>query len=183
MKMLIDFLPVAVFVLIYQMTSDIVLATAVLIPATAAQVGLTWWRFRRVEKMHLITLALVVVMGGATVAAGDGAFIKWKPTVVNWLFAVVFLMSPLFGGKALIQRMMEKSLALPAPVWRRLNLAWVIFFIAMGAVNIVVFEHFSEAVWVNFKLFGMLGLTLLFVLAQGLYLARYLPRDSDQPAP
>lgn len=180
MKILIDFLPVAVFVLVYQMTGDIVLATAILIPATAAQVALAWWRWRRVEKAHLITLALVVVMGGATVIAGDGAFIKWKPTVINWLFAIAFLMSPLVGGKTLTQRMMEKSLSLPVPIWRRLNLAWGVFFIVMGAINIAVFEYFSEAVWVNFKLFGMLGLTLLFLLAQGLYLARCLPRD-DRP--
>lgn len=179
MKMLIDFLPIAIFVLVYQMTKDIVLATAVLIPATIAQVLFTWWRWRKVEKMHLVTLALVVLLGGATVILGDGDFIKWKPTVVNWLFAVAFLLSPLFGGKSLIQRMMEKNLTLPAPVWMRLNLAWVGFFLAMGAINIAVFTHFSEEVWVNFKLFGMMGLTILFILIQGVYLARHLPREDE----
>ncbi|ART62297.1 septation protein A [Kushneria marisflavi] len=177
MKMLIDFLPIAIFVLVYQMTKDIVLATAVLIPATIVQVLFTWWRWRKVEKMHLVTLALVVLLGGATVILGDGDFIKWKPTVVNWLFAVAFLLSPLFGGKSLIQRMMEKNLTLPAAVWMRLNLAWVVFFLAMGAINIAVFMHFSEEVWVNFKLFGMMGLTILFILVQGVYLARHLPDE------
>ncbi|QEL10436.1 septation protein A [Kushneria phosphatilytica] len=182
MKMLVDFLPIAVFFLVYQWTKDIVISTAVLIPATIAQVLFTWWRYRKVERMHLITLALVILLGGATVLLGDGAFIKWKPTVVNWLFAAAFLLSPLIGGKPLIQRMMEKNLTLPRPVWMRLNLAWVAFFIVMGAVNVFVFMNFSEEVWVDFKLFGMLGLTLLFILIQGVYLARHLPRDGGNGA-
>ncbi|MFC0268058.1 septation protein A [Kushneria aurantia] len=177
MKMLLDFLPIAIFVVVYHVTHNIVLATAVLIPATVLQVLVSWWCWQRLEKMHLVTLALVVVMGGATVLLGDGDFIKWKPTVVNWLFAVAFLVSPLFGGRVLLERMMGQTLSLPQAVWRRLNLAWVLFFIAMGAVNIAVFMQFSEETWVNFKLFGMMGLTLLFVLAQGAYMARYLPRD------
>ncbi|RKR06738.1 intracellular septation protein A [Kushneria sinocarnis] len=183
MKMLIDFLPIAVFFIVYQWTKDIVISTAVLIPATIVQVLFTWWRYRKVERMHLVTLALVILLGGATVLMGDGAFIKWKPTVVNWLFAAGFLLSPLIGGKPLIQRMMEKNLSLPRPVWMRLNLAWVGFFIVMGAVNVFVFMNFSEEIWVDFKLFGMLGLTLLFIVIQGVYLARHLPRDGGSGPP
>ncbi|MCM2971963.1 MULTISPECIES: septation protein A [Larsenimonas] len=179
MKMLIDFLPIAVFFIVYQMTKDIVLATAVLIPATIAQVLFTWWRYRKIEKMHLVTLALVVVLGGATVLFHNGDFIKWKPTIVNWLFGVAFLLSPLFGGKTLIQRMMEKNLTLPKQVWTRLNLAWVAFFLVLGAVNIFVFKSFSEETWVDFKLFGMMGLTLLFILMQGVYLARHMKNNPD----
>ncbi|MCX2522719.1 septation protein A [Larsenimonas rhizosphaerae] len=174
MKMLIDFFPIAIFFLVYQLTKDIVLATAVLIPATIAQVLFTWWRFRKIEKVHLVTLALVVVLGGATVIFQNGDFIKWKPTIVNWLFGVAFLLSPLIGGKPLIQRMMEKNLSLPAPVWMRLNLAWVAFFMVLGAVNIFVFKTYSEETWVDFKLFGMMGLTILFILIQGVYLARHM---------
>ncbi|WP_106477568.1 septation protein A [Phytohalomonas tamaricis] len=179
MKMLVDFFPIAIFFLVYHLTKDIVTATAVLIPATVLQVLYTWWRHRKVEKMHLVTLALVVVLGGATVLFGNGDFIKWKPTIVNWLFAVAFLFSPLFGGKALTQRMMEKSITLPSAVWMRLNLAWVAFFAAMGALNIYVFTHYSEETWVNFKLFGMMGLTILFILVQGVFLARHMPRDGQ----
>ncbi|GAB2779763.1 septation protein A [Halomonas shantousis] len=177
--MLLDFLPIAIFFAVYHWTQDIVLATLILIPATLAQVAYVWWRYRRVEKMQLVTLALVVILGGATVAFHDATFIQWKPTIVNWLFALAFLLSPLFGGKTLVQRMMEKAIPLPTAAWTRLNLAWVVFFAAMGALNIYVFKTYDEATWVNFKLFGMLGLTLVFVLGQSLYLARHLPREQS----
>lgn len=174
MKLLLDFLPIAIFFAVYHLSGDIVLATLVLIPATLAQVAFIWWRHRRLEKMHLITLALLVILGGATVVFRDASFIQWKPTVVNGLFALAFLISPLFGGKTLVQRMMEKAVSLPRPIWSRLNLAWVIFFVAMAVLNVYVFKTFDEATWVNFKLFGMLGLTLVFILAQGVYLGRHI---------
>ncbi|AVV33828.1 septation protein A [Halomonas sp. SF2003] len=174
MKMLLDFLPIVIFFAVYKMTGDMIMATAVLIPATLAQVLYIYWRHKRVEKMQLVTLALVVVLGGATVLFGNSSFIQWKPTVVNWLFAVAFLLSPLFGGKPLVERMMEKAIQLPRPIWQRLNLAWVVFFLAMGGLNIYVFSHYSEDIWVDFKLFGMLGLTLLFVIVQGVYLSRHM---------
>lgn len=174
MKLLLDFLPIAIFFAVYHLSDDIVLATLVLIPATLAQVAFIWWRFRRVEKMHLVTLALLIVLGGATVLFRDASFIQWKPTVVNGLFALAFLISPLLGGKTLVQRMMEKAVSLPASIWSRLNLAWVVFFVVMAGLNVYVFKTFDEATWVNFKLFGMLGLTLVFVLAQGVYLSRHM---------
>ncbi|MEA3252272.1 MAG: septation protein A [Pseudomonadota bacterium] len=174
MKLLIDFLPIAIFFAVYQFSDDIVLATLVLIPATLAQVGFVRWRYKRVERMQLVTLALVVVLGGATVIFRNPAFIQWKPTVVNALFALVFLAAPLFGGKTLIERMMGHAMRLPASAWKRLNLAWVAFFAAMALLNVYVFKTFDEATWVDFKLFGMLGLTLAFIIAQGFYLRRYL---------
>lgn len=183
MKLLFDFLPIAIFFAVYKLSGDIVLATLVLIPATLAQVGITWWRTRRVETMQLVTLALILVLGGATVVFHDATFIQWKPTVVNALFAVAFLVSPLFGGKPLIQRMMGQAISLPGAIWTRLNLAWVVFFIAMAALNVYVFKTYDEATWVDFKLFGMLGLTLMFMLAQGVYLSRHLtatPGGSDR---
>ncbi|SDL38614.1 intracellular septation protein [Modicisalibacter muralis] len=180
MKLLLDFLPIAIFFAVYHFSGDIVLATLVLIPATLAQVAFLWWRHRRVEKMHLVTLALLIVLGGATVIFKDPAFIQWKPTVVNALFALAFLVSPLFGGKTLVQRMMEKAVALPTPIWTRLNLAWVVFFVIMAVLNVYVFKTFDEATWVNFKLFGMLGLTLVFVLAQGVYLSRHMTAQPER---
>lgn len=173
MKLLLDFLPIAVFFAAYHLSGDIVFATLVLIPATLAQVGFVWWRYRRLEKMHLVTLGLLIVLGGATVLFRDAAFIQWKPTVVNALFALAFLVSPWFGGKTLVQRMMERAVTLPAAIWTRLNTAWVGFFLVMAGLNVYVFKTFDEATWVNFKLFGMLGLTLAFVLAQGIYLSRH----------
>nr|WP_298414841.1 septation protein A [uncultured Halomonas sp.] len=174
MKLLLDFLPIAIFFAVYHLSSDIVLATLVLIPATLVQMAFIWWCYKKLEKMHLITLGLLILLGGATVAFRDPAFIQWKPTAVNALFALAFLLSPLFGGKTLAERMMGKAIQLPGTIWTRLNLAWASFFLAMAVLNVYVFKTFSEATWVNFKLFGMLGLTLVFVLAQGIYLSRHM---------
>jgi intracellular septation protein len=101
-------------------------------------------------------------------------FIKWKPTVVNWLFGLVFLGSQFFGQRTLIERMMGHAIAAPSPVWSRLNWAWTLFFVFMGLLNLYVAFNFSEDTWVNFKLFGMMGLTLVFVFAQAFYLSRYM---------
>ncbi|MFT5721395.1 MAG: intracellular septation protein [Motiliproteus sp.] len=179
MKLLFDFLPIAIFFGVYKYTGDIILATAVLIPATIIQMLFTWMRTHKIEKMQLVTLALVIVLGGATVLLQDKTFIQWKPTVVNWLFAVAFLGSQFIGAKPLVQRMMESAVALPAVIWTRLNLAWVLFFIAMGILNLYVVKTLSEEAWVNFKLFGMLGLTLIFIILQGIYLSRHISEKDD----
>ena len=179
MKLLFDFFPVVLFFAVYKYTGDIVIATAVLIPVTAAQVGWTWFRHRRVENMHLVTLGLVVLLGGATILFQDATFIQWKPTLVNWLFALAFLVSEFVGERNLVQRMLEANLQLPRPVWTRLNYAWIAFFTFVGALNLLVAFNFDENTWVNFKLFGLLGLTLLFVVVQGFWLAKHLPEDAD----
>jgi len=178
MKLLVDFLPIVIFFIVYKMTDDLILATAVLIPATMLQMAYTWITTKKIEKMQVITLVLVVVLGGLTVALQDGQFIKWKPTIVNWLFGLGFLGSQFIGKKPVVQRLMEKGVALPNGVWRKLNLAWVVFFAAMGSINLYVAFNFSEATWVDFKLFGMLGLTFVFILAQGVYMSRYMPEDT-----
>ena len=178
MKLLLDFFPILLFFITFKLFDDpqqgVLAATAVIIVATAAQVGITWVAKRRVEKMHLATLALVVVFGGITLLLQDEIFIKWKPSVVNWLFGCVFLGSHFIGERNLTERLMGASVRLPAPVWTRLNLAWVLFFLAMGLLNLYVVYSFDTDTWVNFKLFGLMGLTLLFLLGQVLYLARYL---------
>ena len=178
MKILFDFLPILVFFIVYKQTGDLILATAILIPASILQVAYNWFKNKVVEKMHIVSLVLVVLFGGATVLFGDGDFIKWKPTILNWLFAVVFLGSQFIGSKNIIQRLMEGQLSLPFKVWRTLNLAWVGFFVLSGAINLYVFNNFSEEAWVNFKLFGLLGMTLVFIVVQGLYLSTYL-KDSN----
>jgi intracellular septation protein len=175
-KVLYDFLPVLLFFVAYKLF-DIYVATGVAILASLVQVGVLWWKHRRVETMHLVTLALIVVLGGSTLLLQDEMFIKWKPTAVNWAFALVFLASQYVGKKPLARRMMEKAAELPEAVWLRLNWSWVGFFLALGAANLYVVYHFDTDTWVNFKLFGMLGLTLLFVLAQALYLSRFMPSE------
>jgi intracellular septation protein len=218
MKLLFDLFPVILFFVAYKLFG-IYVATTVAIAASAVQV--LWVRLRRgrTERMHLATLALLVIFGGMTLALRDPTFVMWKPTIVNWLFALVFLVSQWIGDKPLIQRMMGHAVAVPDVTWRRLNLAWAVFFVVSGLVNLYVVyvgsgfyeakqafiaasgqpdidlnqcaaqfsgtvlalcerAHASESTWVDFKLFGMMGMTLVFVLAQALYLARHI-RDED----
>jgi intracellular septation protein len=130
--------------------------------------------------MHLVTLAILIVFGGLTLILRDPVFIKWKPTVVNWLFGLVFLGSRYIGRRTLVERMMSHAISVPAPVWLKLNWAWTLFFIAIGLVNLYVAYNYSEAAWVNFKLFGMVGLTLVFVFIQAFYLSRYMQAGGDR---
>jgi len=178
MKFLFDLFPIVLFFIAYKMY-DIYVATAVAIGAAFVQTGLFWLKNRRFEKMHLITLAILVVFGGLTLILRDPVFIKWKPTVVNWLFGATFLGSRFIGDKTLVERMMSHAITAPVPVWQRLNWAWVLFFISMGILNIYVAFNFSEATWVNFKLFGMMGLTLVFVFGQAFYLSRYMEIEEE----
>ena len=201
MKLLIDFLPIVIFFIVYKLAPEcidaispllntdqiqhltdmpaIVLATAVLIPATMLQILYTKISTGKVETMHLVTLALVVIMGGATVILQDKTFIQWKPTVVNWLFAAAFFGSRFIGNKTILERMMGQNLKLPAIAWNNLNYAWVAFFTFSGIANLYVAYNFSEDIWVNFKLFGLLGLTILFIIAQSFYLYRFMtPEDT-----
>ncbi len=172
MKLLFDFFPVLLFFIAYK-TAGIYTATVVAIAAAFMQVGLFWLRHRRFENTHLLTLGLIVVFGGATLLLHDEMFIKWKPTVLNGLFALAFLVSHFIGRQPLVQRMLGKAVVLPAEIWQRLNLAWALFFLALGAANLYVVYQYSTDAWVNFKLFGMLGLTLVFIVVQSLYIARH----------
>jgi intracellular septation protein len=185
MKLLFDLFPVVVFFVVYKLHEDnhegILAATAAIILATAVQVAISWWRHQRVERMHLITLGLVVVFGGATLWLDDELFIMWKPTVVNWIFALAFLASAYVGSRrSIVQRMMEGSVQLPTEIWGRLNLSWVVFFAAMGVLNLVVVYNFDTDTWVNFKLFGLMGLTLAFVVGQGFWLMRHMPDEEEE---
>jgi intracellular septation protein len=160
--------------------APILLATAVAIVATFGQVGWVLMRGRKVDTMLWISLAIIVVMGGATLALRDPTFIKWKPTVLYWAFAAVLLGADLLLGKNLIRTMMEKQLTLPDPIWTRLNMSWVGFFLLMGAANIYVAYNFSEDAWVNFKLFGGFGLMLVFVVLQALMLSRFIEQQEKK---
>jgi intracellular septation protein len=149
----------------------------VAIVATICQVGWLLMRRRKVDAMLWISLAIIVVMGGLTLALRNPNFIKWKPTVLYWAFAVVLLGADLLLKKNLIRSMMQAQMSLPDPVWTRLNLSWVGFFVLMGAVNLYVAYNYSESTWVNFKLFGGIGLMVVFVILQGLMLSRVIQHE------
>ncbi|MEE9493760.1 MAG: septation protein A [Gammaproteobacteria bacterium] len=178
MKFLFDFFPILLFFLAYKL-KGIYFATGVAIAAAFVQTFIYWLKHRRFENMHLITLGLLTVFGGLTLALHDPVFIKWKPTIINWLFAGSFLASQLFAKKTLVERMMSEAIQVEKPIWAKLNIAWILFFIAMGAVNLYVAFNYPENTWVNFKLFGMMGMTLVFVFAQALYLSRYMTEDDE----
>ncbi len=183
MKFLFDFLPIILFFIAFKIPQDpqegIMLATVVAIVVSVGQVSFSWLKHRKVEKMHLITMGLIVVLGGATLIFQDERFIKWKPTVVNWLFAIVFLGSQFVGNKNIIRRMMDEQVVLPDHVWGKLNYAWAIFFFATGCANLYVAFNFPTETWVNFKLFGILGLTVLFVIGQAMYMSRYIEEEPE----
>lgn len=177
MKFLFDFFPVLLFFLAYKL-ADIYIATGVAIAATLVQCAFSWMKTRTVPTMQLVTLGVIIIFGGLTLYLHDEQFIKWKPTVINWLFGGAFLLSQVAGRRTAIERLLGANLTLPQPVWRRLNLAWVAFFFVLGAVNLYVMSHFDRDTWVNFKLFGMLGLTLVFIVLQSLYLSRYIAEST-----
>jgi len=172
MKFLFDLFPVILFFAAFQLW-DIYVATGVAIAASFAQIGWLALRGKKIDTMLWASLAIIVVFGGLTLLLRDKTFIQWKPTVLYWLFAAV-LCGGALGGRNVLKAMMSQQIQLPEPVWARLNWSWVGFFAFMGAANLYVAYNYSESVWVNFKLFGGVGLMLLFVLAQGLVLARYV---------
>jgi intracellular septation protein len=173
MKMMFDFLPVLLFFVAYK-TYDIYVATAVLIIACFIQTIAHRMIKGKFEKSHVITLVLVALFGGLTLILHDEVFIKWKPTVINWLFAGVFIGSQYIGKKTIIERMMGANLTLPLNIWVKLNVAWALFFVFLGILNLYVAFSFDTDTWVNFKLFGLMGLTLIFVVAQSFYLMPHL---------
>jgi len=165
MKSLFELFPIILFFIAYY-AYDIFVATGVVIGATLFQVGWMWLKHRKVDKMMWISLMAILLFGGATLAFQDETFIKWKPTVLYWIFAGVLWGASLFLGKNLIRIMLEKQVQLPDAVWKNLNLSWIAFFVFMGVINVYIAFNFSLDTWVNFKLFGSTGLMLVFVIAQ-----------------
>ncbi len=178
MKFLFDLLPVLLFFVAFKL-ADIYVATAVAIGTTFLQVAWLKLRGRRVEPMLWASFGIIVVFGGATLALQDETFIKWKPTVLYWLFGAV-LAGALAFRRNLIRVMLSEQVQLPDPIWMRLNWSWIGFFAFMGALNLYVAYNFSTDHWVNFKLFGGMGLMLLFVLAQALVLARFIEEKNER---
>ena len=207
MKFLFDFFPVLLFFLAYKFFGDvppafiaaanqipmielsqsepkhaILFATLVIILATIAQNILHYVVYKRFERMHLISLGILLAFGSLTLVLKDSTFIQWKVTVFNWLFALVFIGSQYVGNrKPLVERMMSNAMQVPAQIWTKVNWMWAAFFVFIGVLNLVVAYNFSEAIWVDFKLFGILGLTLVFVIAQAIYLQRHMIEPSKEP--
>ncbi len=179
MKFLFDLFPVILFFITYKVYG-IYSATAVAIIATFVQIGWVWLRHRKVDNMLWVSLAIIVFFGGATLIFQDETFIKWKPTVLYWLFAAVLFLANQIFGKNLIRVMMKEQIRLPEPIWPRLNASWAVFFSVMGVINLYVAYNYSTDTWVNFKLFGFMGLMFAFVILQAILLGKYVEKSDDQ---
>ncbi|MCK5902020.1 MAG: septation protein A [Cocleimonas sp.] len=204
MKALFDFFPVLFFFLTYKFYESlpvglinaanqlpyveltpnnpkdaIFMATLVIIIATLLQNIFHWLVYRRLEKMHLISLGILLIFGTLTLILKNPDYIAWKVTIFNWVFAAVILGSSFIGDKPLIERMMSHAISVPSPIWKKVNLSWGIFFIIVGALNLIVYEIYAKQMdnldaWVNFKMFGILGLTIVFMVGQGLYISKHV---------
>ena len=178
MKFLFDLFPIILFFIAFKVY-DIYVATAVAIGATFAQIGWLWLRGRKIDKMLWVSLVIITVVGGATLAFADEMFIKWKPTVLYWLFGAVLTVAGLGFKKNFVRSMMEHQVTLPDEIWTRLLMSWIAFFGIMGGLNLYVAYSFSTDTWVNFKLFGGIGLMLAFVLLQALMLAKHVQDKNE----
>ena len=202
MKLLADLLPVLLFFIVFKLAGSrpddaaafasahlgflvaggvvaakiapMLLATLTAIGVTAVQIAWKLARGQKVDTMLWVSLAVVAVFGGATVWFQNETFIKWKPSVLYWLMGGALALTQLLTGRSLLRTLLGEQLTLPDPVWRRLTLMWVAFFAFMGLANLFVAYQFSTEIWVDFKLFGGIGLMLLFTLVQGLYLSRHI---------
>ena len=176
MKLLLDFFPIILFFVAFKF-AGIYVATGVAIVATLAQIA--WLRYStgKIEPMQWVSLGVIVLFGGATIALHNDTFIKWKPTVLYWLMAATLMAGQLLFRKNLLKTLMGSQLQLPDAAWRVANWSWIAFFTLMGAVNLWVAFNFDTDTWVNFKLFGGMGLMVLFVIGQALYLGRYMKAD------
>ncbi len=188
MKFLYDYFPLILFFVAFKVYG-IYTATAVAIAASFVQVGYFWMRHRRFENMHLVTLGVITVFGGLTLILHDDTFIKWKPTIAYWVLAIVFIGSHFIGKKTLLQRMLGKQIVMPKRIWIQQNIMWAVFFIVLGGLNIYVAFYYAldqdpetrTNTWVNFKLFGTLGLTLVFIVVQALFMAKHIQQKEQPP--
>ncbi len=177
LNVIYEFIPIILFFVAFKFYG-IFAATAVGIVVTAFQVLITMAWKKKLEKQQMITLVVFLVFGGMTLYFHNPLFVKWKPTVIYWIFAILLLGSHFVGDKPLLQRLMksinDSQMQIPKMVWAKINIAWTVFFTLLGFLNLYVAYHFSTNTWVNFKLYGTLGLLLVFSFAQALYLARYM---------
>ena len=178
MKQLLEFFPILLFFIAYK-AYDIYVATAVVIGATIIQVAFAWFKYRKVETMQWITLGLVIVFGGATIILHDEQYLKWKFSIIEWLFGLAFLSSHFIGQKTFIERMMGSNLTLPANIWQRLNFSWASFFISVGFINVYVMYNYNTDDWVTFKTFIAPALMVEFMVVQMSFIYKYIPDTKE----
>ncbi len=179
MKFLFDLFPVILFFVAFKFYG-IYVATAIAMGATVAQIAWVWLRHRKVDPMLWVSFGVIAVFGSATLLLQDETFIKWKPTVLYWLFAATLTVAQVVFRKNLIRAMMGKQMQLPAPAWTRLLWSWAGFFGFMGVANLYVAFNYPTDFWVNFKLFGGMGLMFAFVIVQAVFLSRHLEQDPSE---
>ena len=189
MKLLFDFFPIIAFYITYkykmpeiiegqpvpsaEIVTAVITATVILIAATIMQVGYTWIKHKKVEKIHIITVALAILFGGATIAFRDPDFLIWKVSIAMWLFAAVFLLSNVIWKEPLLKKMMGSQIKMELLQWNMLNMVWVVFYVLIGVINLIVAELYGIPFWVEFKMFGLLGLNILLVIITFVYIAKY----------
>lgn len=177
MKLLFDLFPVILFFIAYK-TMDLFVATGVAMAAVVAQMGYLWIRGKKPDMMNWLAFGMIIVLGGATLFFRNEMFIKWKPTAVYGILGLVFLGSHWLAEKPIVQRLMEKQLHLAPALWTKLNIAWVLFLFGMAITNMAVVYCCDTNTWVNFKLFGTLILTVIFLIGQAVWLSRHLPEET-----
>ena len=187
MPLLIDFLPIVLFFAAYFISSDFFTALVVIMIAAPLAFALQWFLTKTFNKISAVSTLLVVVLGGGALLLDNKMIFLWKPTVFYWLAGTAFLGSQFIGAKPFIQRLMEaanstadSNFELAKDQWKKLNLAWVVFFVFAGALNIYVAYNYSEPTWVKFKLIGLMGLTFVFIIAQSIWLAKNMPDDTSE---
>ena len=180
MKLFLDFFPIVLFFVVFK-AYGIYAATSIAIAATVLQIA--WMRYKngKVDTMQWVSLGVIVVFGGATLVTQDETFIKWKPSVLYWLMSATLWVGYFVFKRNFIQSLMGAQIELPQDIWGRLLHAWAFFFTLMGFINLWVAYNFDTDTWVSYKLFGGLGLMLVFVLRQGVFLSRYMKEPEETP--
>lgn len=173
MKFLFEMFPIILFFAAYKF-KGIYVATSVAIAASIAQIAYTYIKNKKIEKPMIISLAVIVIFGGLTLLVHNEMFIKWKPTVLYWIFSAALLIGRYIFDKNFIRAMLQKQIDVPEHIWDRLNNSWALFFAAVGGLNLYILYNFSTPVWVNFKLFGVFGCMLVFVIIQSAILAPHI---------
>ncbi|MCL1833603.1 MAG: septation protein A [Leptospirales bacterium] len=178
MKLLFEMFPIILFFTVYKF-KDIYTATAVAIAASILQIAYAYFKNKKVEAPMVIGLVVIIIFGGATLIVRDEMFIKWKPTVLYWIFSSVMIIGRFILKKNFIYELLHKQMEAPTDVWEKMNFMWILFFAAIGGLNLYIVYNYSTHIWVNFKLFGILGCMILFIVIQAMMIAPYIKNDPD----
>ena len=179
MKLLTDLFPVILFFAAFKL-KGIFVATIVAIIASTIQIGWMYYKYRKVQPVMWVSFAVICVFGGATLLLHNESFIKWKPTILYWLFSIAITCGQLFFNKNIMKGILGKQLTLTNRAWKQMNLSWGGFFLVLGCINLYIAFTFPTDTWVNFKLFGIMGLILVFSVVQGLILTSLKPKEKSE---